>query len=80
MVTPAEEDLPMAVKKTAPIFKVGDMVKLQYSGYKRAKIVELRGPLAPGGVQVYRILVRRKPSPAYIEVREDQLELIPANA
>jgi hypothetical protein len=70
----------MAVKKIAPIFKVGDMVKIHYSGHKRAKIVELRGQLAPGGMHVYRVIVRRKPSPVYIEVREDQLELLPADA
>ena len=42
------------------------------------RIVELRGPLGPGGVQVYRVLVRRKPEPKYIELMEDQLELVPA--
>lgn len=67
----------MAVKESPPLFKLGDMVKIRYSGFPRAKIVELRGPLAPGGVQVYRVIVRRKPSPMYIEVREDQITLLP---
>lgn len=66
----------MPVKHTDPIFKLGDMVKIHYSGYKRAKIIELRGPLGPGGKQVYRVIVRRKPSPVYIEVLEEQLELL----
>jgi hypothetical protein len=30
-----------------------------------------------GGAQIYRVLVRRKPEPTYIELREDQLELAP---
>ncbi len=58
-----------------PLFKVGDRVKIRYSD-SRARIVELRGPLAPGGMQVYCIRVPRGPKPAYIEVREDQLVLI----
>lgn len=70
----------MTVKKADPVFKLGDMVRILRSNYKRAKIVELRGPLAPGGVHVYRVIVRRKPSPVYIEVREDQLELLPIDA
>ncbi len=70
----------MAVKNAAPMFKVGDMVKILRSNYKRAKIVELRGPLGPGGKQVYRVIVRRKPSRAYIEVLEEQLVLLPADA
>jgi hypothetical protein len=40
--------------------------------------VELRGPLGPNGAQIYRVRVPRKPKPAYIEVREDQLQAIPA--
>ncbi len=42
----------------------------------RGRIVELRGPLGPGGAQIYRIRVAFKPKPSYIEVREDQLELL----
>jgi hypothetical protein len=45
----------------------------------KGKIVEWRGPLGPGGVQVYRVLVRRKPEPKYIELMEDQLEVTPEN-
>ncbi len=66
-----------AKKPTAPLLKVGDYVKIRNSGIKRGRIVELRGPLAPGGVQVYRVLLRRKPRRLYTELREDQVELIP---
>ena len=70
----------MAVTHAAPLFKVGDMVTILHSGFKRAKIVELRGPLGPGGKQVYRVIVRRKPSPMYIELLEEQLVLLPSKA
>lgn len=65
----------MAVKKDTPSLKLGDLVTIRHSGIKRGRIVELRGPLAPGGKQVYRVIVRRKP--VYIELTEDQLVLIP---
>jgi hypothetical protein len=70
----------MAVKKVSQTLKVGDMVKIHNYGNRRGKIVELRGPLAPGGKQVYRVIVRRKPKPVYIELTEDQLVLLPAEA
>lgn len=66
----------MAVKKPAVPFKVGDRVKIRHSEL-RGRIVGLRGPLGPGGAQIYRVRYRGKPRPAYIEVREDQLLLIP---
>lgn len=71
------KDLAMAVKNAPAPLKVGDWVKIRHSGYDRARIVEVRGPLGPGGAQIYRVRVRRKPRPVYIEVREDQLSLIP---
>ncbi len=58
--------------------KVGDRVKIRNTNFKRARIVELRGPLGPGGAQVYRVRVRRKPKPAYIEVLGEQLEVVQA--
>jgi len=59
--------------------KLGDRVKVRgaTSGL-RGRVVELRGPLGPKGAQVYRVRVRGKPKPAYVEVLEDQLEVIPA--
>ena len=62
---------------TEPL-KVGTIVRIRNSGYGPARIVEFRGPLGPKGARVYRVLVRAKPQPAYIEVLEDQLEPEPA--
>jgi hypothetical protein len=62
--------------KPALLFNLGDRVKIRHSGGLKGRIVELRGPLGPGGVQVYRVRVRRKPEPKYIELMEDQLELV----
>ncbi len=64
--------------RPAVLFNLGDRVKIHRSGGMRGRIVELRGALGPGGVQIYRVLVRRKPEPTYIELREDQLQLAPA--
>ena len=58
---------------TEPL-KVGTIVRVRNSGYGRAKIVEFRGTLGPKGARVYRVQVRKKPRPVYIEVVEDQLE------
>lgn len=55
------------------VWKVGDRVKIRYANFSRAMIVELRGPLGPGGAEIYRVRVRRKPRPMYIEVLGDQL-------
>ena len=66
----------MAMKKSPGPFKWGDRVKLRLSKLS-GRIVELHGPLGPGGVNIYRVRVRRKPTPKYIDVREDQMILIP---
>jgi hypothetical protein len=68
----------MALDKISGNLKNGTLVKIRNSGYRQGKIVEFRGLLGPGGAPIYRVLVRGKPNPAYIEVREDQLELIPS--
>lgn len=62
---------------TSEPLPVGTVVTIRDSGYRRGKIVEYRGPLGPGGARIYRVRVRRKPKPAYTEVREDQLAVIP---
>jgi hypothetical protein len=67
----------MAGKTSAPLLKLGDRVRILHSALQ-GRIVELRGPLGPGGAQIYRVRVRRKPKPKYIELREDQLVAIPA--
>ncbi len=65
-----------ANKKAKPdlTFSVGDRVEIVHFG--RGKIVEVRGPLGPGGAQVYRVLYSRKPRAAYIEVLGSQLRLV----
>ena len=55
--------------------KPGTVVKIRLSGFHRAQIAEYRGPFGPKGARVYRVLVSRKPR-MYIEVREDQLEVL----
>jgi hypothetical protein len=57
--------------------KPGTVVKIRNSGFGPVEIVEFRGPLGPGGARIYRCRVRKRPRPAYIEVREDQLEVVP---
>jgi hypothetical protein len=66
----------MAATKPSPRFQVGDRVKIRYSDW-RARIVEFRGPLGPGGAFVYRVRVPHKPKPTYIELPEDELTAIP---
>ena len=56
--------------------KAGTIVKILKSGYDRAEVAEYRGPLGPKGVRIYRVLVQKKPRRDYIEVREDQLEVL----
>ena len=56
--------------------RVGTVVKILNSGYRRARIAEYRGPLGPKGARVYRVLIQKKPRCVYIEVREDQLEVL----
>jgi hypothetical protein len=64
-------------KQAAPAFKLGDRVRIHYSLYPPGRIVEERGPLGPGGAQIYGVRIGPKRRPIYIEVREDQLELVP---
>lgn len=64
-------------KRPSASFKLGDLVKLRLSGDAQGRVVELRGPLGPGGAEIYRVRIRRWPKATYIEVRADQLVLIP---
>lgn len=68
----------MAKKRAGPDLKLGDYVRILHTAYPRARIVELRGPLGPGGAQIYRVRVGRKRKPTFLEVRADQLQLVPA--
>jgi hypothetical protein len=66
----------MATQNFVEPLKSGTAVKILNSGYGRAWIAEYRGPLGPKGARIYRVLVQKKPRPVYIEVREDQLEVL----
>ena len=52
---------------TEPL-KVGSIVRIRNSSYGPVRIVEFRGPPGPKGARVYRLQVRKKPRPAYIQV------------
>jgi hypothetical protein len=66
--------------ESQPLVKVGDRVRIRHASGLSGRVVELRGPLGPGGAQIDRIRVRKKPTPAYVEVREDQLEVVASKA
>ena len=66
----------MATQNLSEPLKAGTVVRIRNSGYHRAKIAEFRGPLGPKGARVYRVLVQSKPRRVYIEVLEDQLEVL----
>jgi hypothetical protein len=65
----------MATENLMEPLKDGTVVKILNSGFHRAIIAEYRGPLGPKGARLYRVLVSKKPR-MYIEVREDQLEVL----
>jgi hypothetical protein len=65
----------MPEKGGAGPLKLGDWVKIRHTGFERARVVELRGPLGPGGAQVYRVRVSLKP--IYIELLAEGLVLLP---
>jgi hypothetical protein len=66
----------MTIQSLIEPLKVGTAVKILNSGYSHAHIAEYRGPLGPKGSRIYRVLVEKKPRRVYIEVREDQLEVL----
>ena len=69
-------ELKMTAQNRAEPLTVGTAVKILNSGYGPATIAEYRGPLGPGGARVYRVRVQEKPWPVYLEVREDQLQVL----
>jgi len=66
----------MPTQNLSEPLKAGTVVKIVKSGYGRVKIAECLGPLGPKGARIYRVLVENKPRRVYIEVREDQLEVL----
>ncbi len=57
-------------------FKLGAKVRIKNYQGPAGKIVELRGPLGPNGIDIYRVAIPMKPGISLIEVRENQLELV----
>jgi hypothetical protein len=82
VVTPPQTRTEMATKNKKPSqpLKLGDYVKIKYYPDLRARIVELRGPLGPGGAQVYRVRIRLKPRSIYVELPEGQLKVVPTES
>jgi len=66
----------MATQNLTEPLKDGTFVRIRLSGYHRARIAECLGPLGPKGARIYRVLVQGKPRRVYIEVREDQIEVL----
>jgi hypothetical protein len=66
----------MTTQNMVEPLKDGTVVKILNSGYGRARIAEYRGPLGPKGARVYRVLIEKKPRRVYIEVLEDQLQVL----
>lgn len=60
--------------------RLGSRVRILHTNGLKGKVVELRGPLGPGGSQIFRIQIRTTPEPGFIEVREDQLEVLKSSA
>jgi hypothetical protein len=58
------------------LLKIGTRVKIRNLSGQIGKIVEFRGALGPKGARIYRVLIRRKPKRDYIELRDDQVEVV----
>jgi len=56
-----EDQMMDASKSTEPVFKQGDRVGIK-NCQKSGRIVELHGPLDPGGCQFYRVYYSASPS------------------
>ena len=70
-----KRNLKMTTQSLSEPLKEGTVVRIAHSGLHRAWIAEYRGPLGPKGVRIYRELASKKPR-MYVEVREDQLEVL----
>jgi hypothetical protein len=69
--------MPTPKSKDKHEWNLGDRVRIRHHANMIGQIVELRGPLGPGGAQIYRVEFSSDPEPTYAEVREDQLILLP---
>ena len=66
-----------SAKKVYPTFQFGDYVTILHTDGMKGKVIALRGPLGPGGAEVYGVRFGRKPHRRYAEVLGDQLALRP---
>lgn len=61
------------------ILPIGTRVKIRHFFGHKGRVVAWRGPLAPGGVQVYRVRYGKGRGQAF-ELRRDQLVVLPPKA
>jgi hypothetical protein len=61
-------------------FRIGDRVTLKTQSGRVGKVVAYRGQFGTRGDRIYRVLVRRKPRPSYVEVLESQMDQAPAKS
>ena len=59
-----------------PEFTLGARVRIKNYPGPDGQIVELRGPLGPGGIEIYRVAIPQKPGFSLVELRGNQLELV----
>lgn len=74
------QPLPGWDPKAPDILPTGTRVKIRHFFGHKGRVVEWRGPLGPGGKQVYRIRYGPKGRRQYIEVMRDQLVVLPPKA
>ena len=66
--------------QTSLKFKLGDQVGIFHTFGVTGVVIELRGPIGPRDMQIYRLQLHEEPEPGYVEVREDQLWLLEDSA
>ncbi len=66
----------MSSQPALPI-QLGSRVRFVDLPNLTGKVVEFRGPLGPKGVEIYRIRFLNRPYKSYVEVRGDQIEVLP---
>ena len=67
----------MASKADLKPLTVGTFVRVRHADFDYVEIVQCRGPLGPGGMRIYRVRIFVEPRPFDVEVREDQLVIMP---
>jgi hypothetical protein len=72
-----EDQLTLVRPPNCPALKLGDYVRILHTEWPPGRIVRERGPLGPGGAQVYRVRIGVKPRPIYVELLAEQMELAP---